>query len=232
LPAALALAQAVSITDIGFNALPGGKFEIRMKFDGTPPTPQGYTIEKPARIALDLPGVASKLSFAAHAFGAGAELLTVTLSAGAGNSVDASTGSGVTVSGTATARVFNGSALALSSYFAAGNISYTGASNALLTVEAAAVDGNSSAATLQLYGAASASQSPPAFTQLASKVWITPATASQLLLGAVVLIAADPAEQLSLAFSVPGAASAWMRAPASPSTPLRRAPPSKARPQR
>ena len=41
LPASLALAQGVSMTDIGFNALPGGKFEIRMKFDGAPPTPQG-----------------------------------------------------------------------------------------------------------------------------------------------------------------------------------------------
>ena len=66
LPAALALAQSVSMTDIGFNALPGGKFEIRMKFDGTPPAPQGYTIEKPARIALDLPGVASKLAQKKH----------------------------------------------------------------------------------------------------------------------------------------------------------------------
>lgn len=66
LPASLALAQAVSMTDIGFNALPGGKFEIRMKFDGTPPTPQGYTIDKPARIALDLPGVLSKLAQKKH----------------------------------------------------------------------------------------------------------------------------------------------------------------------
>ncbi len=65
-PAALALAQGVSMTDIGFNALPGGKFEIRMKFDGPPPTPQGYTIDKPARIALDLPGVSSKLAQKKH----------------------------------------------------------------------------------------------------------------------------------------------------------------------
>ena len=66
LPASLALAQGVSMTDIGFNALPGGKFEIRMKFDGAPPTPQGYTIDKPARIALDLPGVSSKLAQKKH----------------------------------------------------------------------------------------------------------------------------------------------------------------------
>jgi hypothetical protein len=180
-------------------SMPGPAADGGGVFSGDSTNP---VLSLPGSLAV-VPGVASKLSFAAHAFGAGAELLTVTLSVGAGNRVDASAGSGVTVSGPATARVFNGSALALSSYFAAGNISYTGASNALLTVEAAAADGNSSAATLQLYGAASASQSPPAFTQLASKVWITPATASPLLFGAVVLSAADPAEQLSLAFSVP-----------------------------
>lgn len=66
LPALSALAAPVSMTDIGFNALPGGKFEIRMKFDGTPPAPQSYTIDKPARIALDLPGVSSRLAQKKH----------------------------------------------------------------------------------------------------------------------------------------------------------------------
>ena len=66
LPALSAFAAPVSMTDIGFNALPGGKFEIRMKFDGTPPSPQSYTIDKPARIALDLPGVASALEQKKH----------------------------------------------------------------------------------------------------------------------------------------------------------------------
>jgi type IV pilus assembly protein PilQ len=66
LPALSALAAPVTMTDIGFNALPGGKFEIRMKFDGTPPTPHSYTVDKPARIALDLPGVSSKLAEKKH----------------------------------------------------------------------------------------------------------------------------------------------------------------------
>lgn len=66
LPALSAFAAPVSMTDIGFNALPGGKFEIRMKFDGTPPSPQSYTIDKPARIALDLPGVSSALEQKKH----------------------------------------------------------------------------------------------------------------------------------------------------------------------
>ena len=67
LPLFSAQALAVSMTDIGFNALPGGKFEVRMKFDGAPPSPQSYTIEKPARIALDLPGVSSALAQKKHA---------------------------------------------------------------------------------------------------------------------------------------------------------------------
>ena len=66
MPAMRAGADAVSMTDIGFNALPGGKFEIRMQFDGAPPQPQGYTIDKPARIALDLAGVSSKLAQKKH----------------------------------------------------------------------------------------------------------------------------------------------------------------------
>ena len=66
LPALSALAAPVAMTDIGFNALPGGKFEIRMKFDGTPPSPHSYTIDKPARIAMDLPGVSSALAQKKH----------------------------------------------------------------------------------------------------------------------------------------------------------------------
>ena len=52
---------APALTDISFGGSPGGKFEVRMSFDGTPPDPQGFTIEQPARIALDLPGVTSSL---------------------------------------------------------------------------------------------------------------------------------------------------------------------------
>ena len=59
-------AAAVAMTDIGFNALPGGKFEVRMQFDGQPPSPQAYSIDKPARIALDLLGVSSQLAQKKH----------------------------------------------------------------------------------------------------------------------------------------------------------------------
>jgi type IV pilus assembly protein PilQ len=59
------LASAVqaqpTITDIEFSSRPGSKFEIRLDFDGTPPDMKAYTIEKPARIAIDFPGAKSAL---------------------------------------------------------------------------------------------------------------------------------------------------------------------------
>src|SRR5690606_15253508 len=42
-------------------ALPGDKVELKLSFDEPVAAPRGYTIEQPARIALDLPGVSSKL---------------------------------------------------------------------------------------------------------------------------------------------------------------------------
>ncbi|MEE4662133.1 MAG: type IV pilus secretin PilQ [Halieaceae bacterium] len=54
-------AAKVSVQDISFNARPGSKFEIRLEFDGPPPTPEAYTIERPARIAMDLPQTSSAL---------------------------------------------------------------------------------------------------------------------------------------------------------------------------
>jgi type IV pilus assembly protein PilQ len=54
-------AWATNLVDMKFSSLPGGSFEAQLIFDAPPPTPQGYTIEKPARIALDLPGVTSQL---------------------------------------------------------------------------------------------------------------------------------------------------------------------------
>lgn len=52
---------AGELRDIQFSSLEGGRFEARLSFDSAPPVPKGYTIEKPARIALDLPGVSSAL---------------------------------------------------------------------------------------------------------------------------------------------------------------------------
>ncbi|MEM7077250.1 MAG: type IV pilus secretin PilQ family protein [Pseudomonadota bacterium] len=71
----LALASAstgaATIEDISFSSLPGDRTEIRLSFDERPPEPAGYTIEQPARIVLDLPGVVSGLEQKHHNLGIG-----------------------------------------------------------------------------------------------------------------------------------------------------------------
>ncbi|MDX1505200.1 MAG: AMIN domain-containing protein, partial [Spongiibacter sp.] len=54
-------ASAATLTDVQFNALQGGSFEARFTFEGPAPEVKGYTIEKPARIALDLVGATNQL---------------------------------------------------------------------------------------------------------------------------------------------------------------------------
>lgn len=61
--------SAANLMDLEFHSLPGGAFEAKLVFDEPPPQPQGYSIEKPARIALDFPGVASKLQKRRHTLG-------------------------------------------------------------------------------------------------------------------------------------------------------------------
>jgi type IV pilus assembly protein PilQ len=64
-------AGAATMESIEFSSLPGDKTEIRMQFDAPPPSPQGYTIESPARIALDLMGAKSSLETKYHSLGIG-----------------------------------------------------------------------------------------------------------------------------------------------------------------
>lgn len=59
------------IQDVKFSSLPGDKTEIKLSFDGQPPEVTGYTIEEPARIALDLPGTSSALKSKYHKIGMG-----------------------------------------------------------------------------------------------------------------------------------------------------------------
>lgn len=63
--------SAVVLEDISFLSLPGDKTEMELKFDGVPPEVSGYTIEEPARIALDLPDTASQLENKYHKVGLG-----------------------------------------------------------------------------------------------------------------------------------------------------------------
>jgi type IV pilus assembly protein PilQ len=72
------LAWGLTLNDIDFASMPGDRTEVRLAFDGTPPSPSGYTIEQPARIALDLPGVSSGLEERYHNLGVGnAQSMTV-----------------------------------------------------------------------------------------------------------------------------------------------------------
>ena len=67
--ATTSVALAANLVDMKFSSLPGGSFEAQLLFDAPPPTPKGYEIEKPARIALDFPGVASQLKEKKHVLG-------------------------------------------------------------------------------------------------------------------------------------------------------------------
>lgn len=52
---------AATLQDIKFAELPGQRFEVHLKFDAAPEKPDGYTIDKPARIVLDFPDTSNTL---------------------------------------------------------------------------------------------------------------------------------------------------------------------------
>lgn len=69
---------AANLQSVDVAALPGDRVELKLGFDGPVATPRGYTIEQPARIALDLPGVQNKLGSKNRELGVGnARSLTV-----------------------------------------------------------------------------------------------------------------------------------------------------------
>ena len=63
--------SSVALTGLDFSALPGDQVEISLTFDGPPPEPKGYVIEKPARISLTFDGTANKLGKKQHSLGVG-----------------------------------------------------------------------------------------------------------------------------------------------------------------
>lgn len=69
--ASIANADDVAVEKLDFAALPGNQMEIRLEFSGEPPKPTGYSIEKPARIALDIVGAKSRLETKHHNLGTG-----------------------------------------------------------------------------------------------------------------------------------------------------------------
>lgn len=64
-------ATAATLKDMSYATLPGNRLEVKLQFDGAPPEVKGYSIEKPARIALDLMGATSGLSSKYHNLGTG-----------------------------------------------------------------------------------------------------------------------------------------------------------------
>ncbi|WP_323751880.1 type IV pilus secretin PilQ family protein [Marinobacter sp.] len=72
------LASAVTLQDVSFSSLPGERLEVTMEFDGTPPEPTGYTIERPARITVDLKDTTSAINQRSIPLGSGnAQSVTV-----------------------------------------------------------------------------------------------------------------------------------------------------------
>ncbi len=62
---------ATDLQSLDVAALPGDKVELKLTFDEPVTVPRGYTIEQPARIALDLPGVVNKLGAKNRELGVG-----------------------------------------------------------------------------------------------------------------------------------------------------------------
>lgn len=62
---------AANLQGLDVAALPGDRVELKLAFDEPVVAPRGYTIEQPARIALDLPGVTSKLGSRNRELGVG-----------------------------------------------------------------------------------------------------------------------------------------------------------------
>ncbi len=72
------LASAVTLEDVSFSSLPGERLEVTLEFDDQPPEPSGYTIERPARIAVDLADTTSGLDARSIPLGSGnAQSMTV-----------------------------------------------------------------------------------------------------------------------------------------------------------
>lgn len=71
-------AGAATLTDVSYSTLRGSAVQVQLQFDGEVPELSSYSVEKPARIALDLANTSSALNKRNHNIGAGvANSLTV-----------------------------------------------------------------------------------------------------------------------------------------------------------
>jgi type IV pilus assembly protein PilQ len=64
-------ASQVALTGISTIALPNNETEVRLAFDGTPPNPQAYQLDKPSRLVVDLPNAKSALASRYQDLGSG-----------------------------------------------------------------------------------------------------------------------------------------------------------------
>ncbi|MBU2333767.1 MULTISPECIES: type IV pilus secretin PilQ [Stutzerimonas stutzeri subgroup] len=62
---------AANLNALDVAALPGDRVELKLAFDEPVAAPRGYTLDQPARIALDLPGVSNKLGAKNRELGVG-----------------------------------------------------------------------------------------------------------------------------------------------------------------
>lgn len=62
---------AANLQSLDVASLPGDRVELKLAFDEPVVAPRGYTIEQPARIAIDLPGVSNKLGAKNRELGVG-----------------------------------------------------------------------------------------------------------------------------------------------------------------
>src|SRR3972149_11774239 len=66
------LNAAVTLDEISYSSMPGDRVQINLKFsEALPPEPVNFTIDNPARIALDLPGVSLNLAERNQSIGIG-----------------------------------------------------------------------------------------------------------------------------------------------------------------
>ena len=83
LPTLAAHAAEPSLNNITFSALPGDKVQVRLKLSAPPATkPLSFTIDNPARLALDFPGTTLNLAQRTKTIGTGAAQSVTAVEAG------------------------------------------------------------------------------------------------------------------------------------------------------
>ncbi len=77
-----AIAAGLTLDNVSFSTLPGEKIQIRLHMSAPPPQPGSFTIDNPARIALDFPNTASTLKNKTQAIDVGPARSVTAIAAG------------------------------------------------------------------------------------------------------------------------------------------------------